>query len=82
LWAEIAIVESCLPREKKLKWIPPNVTMKPASDTQGSPMSQRLLKLLGFNGLVNDRLILPSILDLFNSHNFSFERAKAMPLYL
>jgi hypothetical protein len=30
--AEIAIVESCLPRERKLKWIPPNVTM---SDGEG-----------------------------------------------
>jgi hypothetical protein len=27
LQAEIAIVESCSPREDKLKWIPPNVTM-------------------------------------------------------
>jgi hypothetical protein len=34
LRAEIAIVESCLPGERKLKWIPPNATMKPASDTQ------------------------------------------------
>jgi hypothetical protein len=32
LGAEIAIVESCLPRERKLKWIPPNVTM---SDCEG-----------------------------------------------
>jgi hypothetical protein len=34
LRAEIPIIEYCLPREKKLKWIPPNVTTKPASDTQ------------------------------------------------
>jgi hypothetical protein len=39
LRAQIAIVKSCLPREKKLEWIVPSATMKPVSDTQGSPRS-------------------------------------------
>jgi hypothetical protein len=37
-------------RERKLKWIPPNVTM-----TGGERYTrQRLLKLMGFKGLVLD----------------------------
>jgi hypothetical protein len=64
LRAEIAIVESCLPRERKLTWIPPNVTNEPASDTYGSPMSQRLHQLMGFKGQFRVPFIcfLPSLL--------------------